>query len=308
MSSSLFGIIASAFFFSTSGNLSFGVSATNVDSDIETSDPSGSSAPMSFDENMNRLTLEGLDPSVPLTDDEAAFLESAIQEVINEFHEAAGIDLYAEDVSVGTHAVAIRPNATDEDSNHLRGRKLEREMTGTPQIDNYCWFPPGHPKAGEWRPGCEFDIDLYVCCRCWMCIDDDETAGWKWRPTPEPVEGPRTRKPTPLPTLSFRDNMKLMADDDDFDRPTKEPTSKPTVKPTAMPTTKPTIKPTGKPTGVELEKERGPKDPFGPRRPGFRRHTNNGRNNFNNALLDKLKKSPFTRLNRARRARFGYRN
>ena len=254
--SPLFGVMTSALLVAASNNRAFGVSA----SDIGSSDLSESYDPMSFDPDMDRLSLEGLDPSVPLTDEEAAFLEAAIQDVINEIHEDKGIDLYAEAVSVGTHAILPNfVNSTsaieDEGSNNLRGRNLERGFRGKPQIDNYCHYISG-PNKGQWRPGCEFNIDLYVCCRCWMCFDDDMTLGWSWRPTFQPVSGPTTRKPTPMPTLSFRDNMKFHADDDFFDRPTKEPTSNPTVEPTAKPTSKPTFKPTAKPTAKPTNNRR----------------------------------------------------
>ena len=273
------------------------VSAESALSDIDNNvDPPIDSDETPFDPDMDRLTLLGLDPSIPLTDEEAAFLEETIQEVFDEMHAAMDIDLYAESVSVGTHALSFNETLA---ATSLRGggRKLEREMTGTPQIDNYCWYPPGHPKAGEWRPGCEFDIDLYVCCRCWMCLDDDETAGWKWRPTPEPVEGPRTRKPTPMPTLSFRDSVKWAEDDDFFDRPsTKKPTSKPTLAPTKKQNDKglePEVRPfTSKPTRAPAKK------PIG--RPGRR-----PRKPFNKQVLERIRVGPHKRFRNVRKVRFG---
>ena len=249
-----------------------------LEKEIDASD--SAPAPLPFDYHMNRLSLLGLDPSKPLTVEEAAFLEGTIQEAFNKFHQDMGIDLYAETVSVGTHA--IFPNKTlaaDQNTTHtsnLRGgsgRKLEREFQGKPQQDwNWCWYRSG-PKYGQWIPGCEFNVELYFCCRCWMCIDDD----WAYM----------TKKPTQKPTLGFYERLDLFLGDDDFEFMTK----KPTAAPTKTPSKAPSEPPTEKEEEIGLEKERSPEQP-----------------NFNKEILKKLKKSRFKRFNNVKKVRFGYGN
>ena len=284
--SSIVGTVASALcFLGSNPQLALAssvVSNENMTAFMDT-DAVAAAAPF-VDPDMNRLSLEGIDPTIPLTDDEAAFLESTIQDIFNEFTEHLGMDLYAESVSVGT--TAIRPasmtantgsfsnmdtitNVTEgsnnsnskSNSNNLRGgnrhRHLEREIRGTPQQDwNWCWYRSG-PKYKQWIPGCEFNVELYFCCRCWMCIDDDYALS--------------TRMPTMKPTMGFYERWNLFMDDDWKDNrpPTQNPTQKPTAKPTMAPTKQPE---------PEFEKE----------------------------ILKKLKKGRFGRFHNVKKVRFGH--
>ena len=269
-SSSILGMIASVFCFLASDNLALGVFAIDEVAEIE-------NAPVSvdpiFDSGMNHLFLQGLDPREPLTEDEAAFVESAIKGVFNKIHQAAGIDLSVESVSVGTHAAIFFDNSTlvnstttDNPTGNLRGgRNLELGFSYNPESDlNFCHYQRG-PKRGEWIPGCEFDITLYITDCCWMCIDDDAQYG----KLPEGA----VIIPTSPPTFGFRHFMLL---DDDYDH-----RSEPTKMPTKNPTGKPTRKPTRKPTVAAKPK------------------------NFDKEVLKKLKNSPYHRLHKVRKVRFG---
>mmetsp|Transcript_15921 Transcript_15921/g.32892 ORF Transcript_15921/g.32892 Transcript_15921/m.32892 type:complete len:345 (-) Transcript_15921:169-1203(-) len=338
---SLFGMIASAVCFLASDNLLVVASSSdkiveNVTETVENmsdllvaasaSDVNVPEVP-SFDPDVTRLSLQGLDPSEPLTQAEAAFVETAIMQVFNEFHHANGIDLWADSVSVGTipslynEALANFTANNVTVSNNLRGgRQLERTHKGIPGPDiNYCHYRTG-PKKGQWIPGCEFDITLYICCRCWLCQDDDWTFGWSWVPT---------RKPTSKPTMSADEQFLLWLDDDGYKERYPQ-------KPTRKPTKAPTIAPTIAPTNAVVEEERGPKEPIfqeppakpvarptqpqiHPRPPTNnnnkkRRRRNKNRNNrpsnknFDQEVLKKLQNSPFDRLHKIQNVGFGYGN
>lgn len=265
------------------------VSAESILSQVET----GIETSLPIDPGMNRLSLLGLDPSVPLTHQEAEFLEATIQDVFNKIHMDMNIDLFAESVSVGTHAIPPNDasvNQTNSTNNLRGGRKLELGFSYNPESDlNFCHYQRG-PKRGQWIPGCEFDINLYITECCWMCIDDDAQYG----KLPEGA----VVYPTPSPTLSFRHFM--LFDDDYQDTP--EPTSQPTADPTNEPTSKPTSAPTKKEVSIDLEEERGPNEPRfdeNPRKPNKK---------FDRAVLKKLKRGPFSRFHNLKRVRFGHGN
>ncbi len=333
---SLFGMIASAVCFLASDNLLVLASSDIVENVTETvesisdllvsasaSDVNVTEVP-SFDPDVTRLSLQGLDPSEPLTQAEAAFVETAIMQVFNQFHHANDIDLWADSVSVGTiprlynETLANGTGSNATVSNNLRGgRQLERTHKGIPGPDiNYCHYQTG-PKKGQWIPGCEFDITLYICCRCWLCQDDDWTFGWSWVPT---------RKPTPKPTLSADEQFLLWLDDDGYKEryPTK-PTRKPTKAPTIAPTNavvqeergpqepifqEPPAKPVARPTQPQIH----PRPPTNNNNKKKRRRRNKNRNNrpsnnnFDQEVLKKLQNSPFDRLHKIRNVGFGYGN
>ncbi len=250
-----------------------------------------------IDPEMEVISFEGIDLSIPLTIDEAAFLEETIMSVFNELHKNIGVDLFAESVSVGNTAtvnsnqtIIVDSNQTISNSTNLRGgRQLERTHKGIPGPDiNYCHYQTG-PKKGQWIPGCEFDITLYVCCRCWLCQDDDWTFGWSWVPT---------NKPTAKPTLSADEQFLLWLDDDGYKaRYPMKPTKKPTRKPTNIPTNPPTFPPTKAPIAVKKERS--------PEQPNIREERPRKPNPFDQEVLKKLKKGRFKRFHNLKNLRFG---
>jgi len=162
------------------------------------------------------LSLVGIDLSEPLTTDEATFLESTVRAIFNKIHKDMGIDLIADSVTVGREPVVldnhndvvVNGNGNDKDAgSNLRGgsRKLARDIYGTPQPDiRPCTHTSG-PLKGWPIEGCEWNIEIFLDCRCWMCIDDDYEIGvvaWRdWTPAPylKPTATP-TAKPTAAPS------------------------------------------------------------------------------------------------------------
>jgi len=158
-------------------SVEFALLDLDLDPDLDF-DPSG---------GLGRLSLLGLDPSKPLTDAEAFFLEATIREVFNNISKDMGIDLVADSVSVDVDVAKDAVVVVDADNkNNLQGnRKLpwnDREM---------CTYQTG-PNVGESIPGCIFDIDFYMDCYCHLCRNDD----FIW-------DGNKITNPT-LPPIGFK--------------------------------------------------------------------------------------------------------
>jgi hypothetical protein len=204
----LFGISALAFSHSAL------VSAEEVNATIVESSESiisnVSGVPSDFDPSLpvinpsdGLLSLVGIDLSDPLTTDEATFLESTIRAVFNKIHEDMEIDLIADSVTVGREPVVLDNHNDVVIDGNLRGgsRKLHTGF-GTPQPDiRPCTHMSG-PLKGEGIEGCEWDIEIFLDCRCWLCFDDDFQIGvssWK-DTTPAPYVAKPTAKPTTAPT------------------------------------------------------------------------------------------------------------
>jgi hypothetical protein len=202
------------------------------------------------------LSLLGLlDPSEPLTEAEAAFLEGTVRDAFNKFHEEMGIDLYADSVTVGIDD-GIVTNHNDNDasssssSSNLRGasRNLERNIYGTPGPDiRPCTHHSG-PLKGYGIEGCVWDIEIFLDCRCWMCLDDDFEIG---------VVAHRDWTPAP-----YYDFFRFLDDDDDYFSAT--PSQVPSSSPSQVPSFAPSVAPTeeeDEDNSIGLEEERGPGEP-----------------------------------------------
>jgi hypothetical protein len=275
-----------------------GVSASPTGAPSDSVAPTGAppdsdmSLPL-IDPSGGHLSLLGIDLSEPLTKEEAAFLETTVREVFNKIHEEMDIDLVADSVTVGRDAVIVDNHNDDVvDANHkdagsnLRGgsRKLERNIYGIPGPDiRPCTHHSG-PLKGYGIEGCEWNIEIFLDCRCWMCLDDDFEIG---------VVAHRDWTPAP-----YYDFFRFLDDDDDYSERARA-TAKPTAKPTAAPSQAPSSSPTeDKEEIIGLEEERGPEEP-----PHFYRPPPSP-SPFDQKLLKKLKKSRFPRFNNVKNARF----
>jgi hypothetical protein len=149
---------------------------TGVSTPAPTTAPQGfdpSSLPL-IDPSANRLSLVGLDLSEPLTEAEVIFLESTIRDAFNKLHKIMGIDLIADSVAVGRDALFAAGNRIT--AGNLRGgnRKLERNIYGKSGPDiRPCTHHSG-PLNGYGIEGCEWNIDFFLDCRCWMCSEDED--------------------------------------------------------------------------------------------------------------------------------------
>ena len=152
------------------------------------------------------LTLYGLDRSVPLTKDEAAFLEEVIQDAYNEVED----DYFAKSVLIEDGVV----DYNDEGGNNrslLRGSSINNNNRKLISDQEMC-----HDENLEVIPGCTFEIDFYIDPYCNYCAFDDEP-----NMTREPSSVP-SRPPTLPPTrdpCNDPNNYRfgLACDDDDDD-------------------------------------------------------------------------------------------
>lgn len=116
----------------------------------------------------------GLDPRIPLTKAEAAFLEATIRDVFNTIHEEEGIDLVADAVAID--GKFVEDTKSIESTDNLRGsdRKL-RPLSDRERC----------PDKGETREYC-CNIEFYVDY-CELCDDppvkhaDDDDVFYQYR-------------------------------------------------------------------------------------------------------------------------------
>ena len=271
------------------------------------------------------LMLTGLDPSKPLTQAEASFLEKAVRDVFNELHEENGSGLVASyvmvanDVLVGDDGKSDGEN-TEENNNRslLRGGRrnlawFDHEM---------CEYQDG-PMKGEIIPGCEFDIELYMDWYCNLCSQDEEDDIYNY-PTSSPTvdffkhldDDDDWFKPSPAPTrLRDTEFFRNLDDDDDYVILIRDPTVARTVPPSSVPSAAPIDAPSAVPStapsatpsvrasnfpssvptekdDIALEEERSPQQPNNPTSP------------FNQKLLQKFKNSHIHRFKRVKKIRF----
>jgi hypothetical protein len=315
--SSLFGIFAltSGSILAPNNDDSSLVVNNNEPSDTKTENNEDPLAPPSLlpliDPSGGHLSLVGLDLSKPLTEAEATFLEATIRDSFNQIHEEMGIDLVADSVTVGKNATGEVDNDNvdnDASSNsNLRGtrRELERNIYGKPGPDiRPCTHHSG-PLKGYGIEGCEWNIEIFLDCRCWMCLDDDFEIG---------VVAHRDWTPAP-----YYDFFRFLDDDDDYvnnkrvAKTSAAPSVAPSVAPSEAPSAAPSVAPSAAPTeeqeediSIGLEEERGPGEPFiflppPSASPGPRRSYNNP---IEKDVLKKLKRSKFSRFHNIKKLQF----
>jgi hypothetical protein len=164
----------------------------------------------SFSMEESLLTLFGLDRSVPLTKDEAVFLEEVIQDAYNEVED----DYFAKSVliedNVIDYVIDYDDNAFGNGRSLLRGSNNNRKLISDQEM---C-----HDENREVIPGCTFEIDFYIDPYCNNCAFDDEP-----NMTAEPSSVP-SRPPTLPPTRdpcndpnNYRIGIACDDDDDDDD-------------------------------------------------------------------------------------------
>jgi len=268
-------------------------------------------APPDFDRSLalidptgGRLSLLGLDPSEPLTEAEASFLEATIRDAFNVIHEEMGINLVAGTVAIAKDMVAGVGVGADDDASgpsSLRGgRKL-------PETDHeMCNYQYG-PKKGQLIPDCIFDIEFYMDCYCHDCFDDDVMYYWN-------LEKP-SEAPVPLDEKFFR-----FQDDDDSGiiKRRAAPSVAPSIAPSIVPSIVPSVAPTDN-RDIGLEVERGPREPviryppppsnpegpmIHPRPPSPSPSPRRKSKPFNKNVLKRLRQSPFSRFRKVKRVRF----
>ena len=177
------------------------------------------------------LTLYGLNRSVPLTKDEATFLEEVIQDAYNKVHEET-------DDGYSAKSVLIEGDFIDDQSTRslLRGSSNNnRTLVSDVEMCDDKWGVP--------IPNCTHDIDFFIDPYCNNCKTDDEP-----NMTREPSSVP-SLPPTLTPTLdpcndpnNLNDgNGNACLNDDDsnsgsYMRMTREPSSVPSSPPTLPPT------------------------------------------------------------------------
>jgi hypothetical protein len=132
------------------------------------------------------LTLYGLDRSVPLTKDEAEYLEEVIQDAYNEVED----DYFEKSVLIEDDVI----DYDDEDNNHslLRGSSNNKGDRNLVSDQEMC-----HDENFDVIPGCTFEIDFYIDPYCTHCEFKDVP-----NMTREPSSAPSmTREPSSAPSL-----------------------------------------------------------------------------------------------------------
>jgi hypothetical protein len=124
---------------------------------------SSSILPPSSSMEESLLTLYGLDRNVPLTKDEAEFLEAVIQYSYNEVED----DYSAKSVLIEDDVI----DYDDEDNNRslLRGSSNNKGVRNLVSDQEMC-----HDENFEVIPGCTFEMDFYIDPYCTHCLSDDE--------------------------------------------------------------------------------------------------------------------------------------
>ena len=176
------------------------------------------------------LTLYGLNRSVPLTKDEATFLEEVIQDAYNKVHEET-------DDGYSAKSVLIEGDFIDDQSTRflLRGSSNNnRTLVSDVEMCDDKWGVP--------IEGCTHDIDFFIDPYCNNCKTDDEP-----NMTREPSSVP-SLPPTLTPTLDpcndpnnmYKPGNGCLNDDDSrsgsYMKMTREPSSVPSSPPTLPPT------------------------------------------------------------------------
>ena len=176
------------------------------------------------------LTLYGLNRSVPLTKDEATFLEEVIQDAYNKVHEET-------DDGYSAKSVLIEGDFIDDQSTRslLRGSSNNnRKLVSDVEMCDDKWGVP--------IPNCTHDIDFFIDPYCNNCKTDDEPNMTR-EPSSVP-SSPPTLPPTGDPcndpnNLNDGNGNACLNDDDSrsgsYMRMTREPTV-PSRPPTLPPT------------------------------------------------------------------------
>ena len=185
------------------------------------------------DNGHHTLTLFGLNKTVPLTQEEATFLEQVIQKSYEELHNG-----------MRSVAVTLDENVIESPHSYLRrNMKMCRgyDCRGRPDPGN--WGVPEIEFCKATDDDCEWDIYNYLDFDCNWCpmYDDDDYVPPTPRPTLAPTRVPSpTKKPVQKPTKPpRREDIKW-----DWDRAWDPPTKEPTLAPTRVPTQPPTLSPT----------------------------------------------------------------
>ena len=249
--------------------------ANNDDKNSTTAPPAVVESPYAPFPEGGTLRLAGLDPSVPLTPGEAAFLEEAIKRSFNKFHQDHGVDRLVKSVAVDKGIVAVADVAFDLEHSSNRNNRHRSLLRGgnkpfrQPLPDEIrkpmpervtCHYHYKHgPEKDRQQSTCIFNIDVVIDRE----EKDDRSLDISNAPTAAPTIPPRDNKdPMLTPNAPvFGENDQTSHDDDDDEKDDNDDDSlhRKTKNPTeAVATTEPD-------TGLEDEEEEQ-QEQHGPRK------------------------------------------
>lgn len=247
----------------------------------ERSSNSATTTPDQLPPRSGTLSLLGLDLRIPLTRDEASFLEATLRDVFNRVHKTKGIDLVTDAVAI-VHQEIAEDNSNSNTNSNLRGS--DRKLRPTTDIER-CFHDPWGPLKGQVIEDCCYDIEFVLDgIYCDLCDDGyyDFMDDKLWERFDDVLD---------QPDVYIQDDVFYQYTDDDIYWKYIATAAPTTAPPSPSPTEAPSPAPTAAPTDRDVALERGPKEP--------------SMDPISWEILYQLHRSPFRNFHRVHRIKFG---